>query len=269
MKDFGQRFLGFIKLSVVGCMIYSSSSYSNYILPNFKDRGETDRPNNSYIDPRVNYEKFMGRVSDRDKSGRILKVNVENNNTKFFKAGDTVTFWVNRHKTSNPCMASVRNTEDFYFVIYVQDFDSCWPSGKYFPRGMQLNFNSKKLANRIFEASKFREILLLRKDGFLNQLNNINHYLWTYDQEKIKTAASFDEQINAIKRKKQVAIDNLLQTKQEKLLIQAELQKKLNGLDESISHYKVERQEYLLDRWNMDHDAGIGFPQRPMKMKKQ
>jgi hypothetical protein len=269
MKDYGQRFLGFIKLGVVATVLYSTASYSNYILPNFKDEGVTDRPNNSYIDPKVDYERFMGRVSDKDKTGRILKVNVENNNTKFFKAGDTVSFWVNQHKTSTPCLASVRNTEDFYFVIYVQDFDSCWKSGKYFPRGMQLNFKSKTLANRVFEASKFREILLLRKDGFLNQLNNINHFLWTYDQQKIKTAAEFDEEINALRRKKQMAVDNLLQTKQENLLLQVELQKKLDGLDESLTHYRVERQEYLLDRWNMDHDSGIGFPQRPMKLKKQ
>jgi hypothetical protein len=40
-------------------------------------------------------------------------------------------------------------------------------------------------------------------------------------------------------------------------------------MDESLQHYKVERQEYMLDRWNMDHDLGHGFPQRPMELKKR
>ena len=246
-----------------------NAAFATLAVPDFPDKGLTDPPNNTFIDPRVNYENFMGRVTDKDKSGRILKVKVENNNTKFFKAGDVTHFWVNKHKTSTPCRASVRNTEDFFFVIYVTDFKSCWPEDKYFPRGMQLNFESRELSNRVFEASKFREILLLRKDGFINQLNNINHFLWTYDQQKIKTAADYDEQINALRRKKQLAIDNLLQTKQENLLLQVELQKKLDSLDESLKHYRVERQEYILDRWNMDHDLGVGFPQRPMKLKKR
>ena len=60
---------------------------------------------------------------------------------------------------------------------------------------------------------------------------------------------------------------HLLQTKQENLLIQVELQKKLDGIDESLKHYRVERQEYLLDRWDLDHDLGISFPQRPLSLK--
>lgn len=268
MKDYGQAFLTLVCLGVFS-LCSSPNANATYLLPNLKDEGETDGPNNAFIDPKVDYSKFMGRVSDKDKSGKILKINVENNNVKFFKAGDNVSFWVNQHKTKTPCRGSVRDTEDFYFVIYVKNFGNCWPRGRYFPRGMQLNITSKKLEQRVFEASKYREILLLRKDGFLNQLNNINQFLWTYNQKQLKEAARFDEEINALKRKKQIALDNLLQTKQEKLLLQGELQKKLDGLDESLSHYKVERQEYILDRWNMDHDAGIGFPQRPMKLKKR
>lgn len=263
MKDYGQKIL----------LIFSFSLYSAALLANlssnFPDEGLVDKANNAFIDPTVNYQEFMGRVSDKDKSGRILKIKVENNNTKFFKAGDSLSFRVNKHKTKFPCSGSVKNTEDFFFIIYVSDLDSCWPNGKYFPRGMQLNFESKDLANRVFEASKFREVLLLRKDGFLNQLNNINNFIWTYNQQKIKTASTFDDKINELKKQRQRAIDGLLQKKQESLLLQVELQKKLNGLDESLQHYRVERQEYLLDRWNLDHDLGGPFPQRPMPLKRR
>jgi len=264
MKEYGQNIL--LKLILLVSLL-SSQAYAVLAVPDLPDKGVVDPPNRAFIDPNVNYEKFMGRVTDKDETGRILKIKVENNNTKFFKAGDVLYFTVNNHESDTLCRASVRNIEDFYFVIYVQNFKSCWNKDQYFPRGVQLNFESSVLAQRVLEASKFREILLLRKEGFLKQLNGINHFLWTYDQQKMKTAAEYDEQINELRRKKQLAIDNLLQTKQENLMLQVELQKKLDGLDESLKHYRVERQEYLLDRWNMDHDTGLPFPQRPMSMK--
>jgi hypothetical protein len=264
MMDYGQKILIILLFSL---SVMPVSLLAVQAVPDLPDIGVTDPDNNAFIDPKVDYETFMGRVSDKDKTGRILKIKVENNNTKFFKSGDLVYFYVNNHKSETPCRATVRAVEDFYFTVYVQDFRYCWDTTKYFPRGVQLKLESKVLAQRVFEASKFREILILRKEGFLKQLNGINHFLWTYDQQKMKTAADYDSEINELRRKKQLAIDNLLQTKQENLLLQVELQTKLNGLDESLKHYRVERQEYLLDRWNMDHDLGISFPQRPLSLK--
>jgi hypothetical protein len=242
--------------------------YAVLNVPNLPDEGVLQPDNNAFIDPNVDYEIFMGRVSDKDKTGRILKVQVENNNTKFFRAGDEVFFRVNTMDTDYPCRANIRNVEDFYFVIYVSDFSPCWKKGRYFPRGLQLNFNSPTLSQRVLEASKYREMLILRKEGYLKQLNKINHFLWTYDQQKMKVAAEYDEQINELKRKKQLAVDNLLQTKQENLLLQVELVKKLDAMDESLKHYKVERKEQLTDRWNSDHDMALPVGQRPQAMKK-
>ncbi len=210
----------------------------------------------------------MGRVTDKGDKGRVLKIHVENNNTKFFKAGDVVYFRVNNHDSDRPCRANVQGIEDDYFIVYVTDFNPCWDPKQYFPRGVQLNFESDKLAKRVLEASKYRETLLLRKEGYLKQLSNINHFLWTYNQQKMKTAAEYDEQINQLRKEKQIAIDNMVQTKQDNLRLQVLLMKKLDHLDETLKHYKVERGEYLVDRWNMDHDLGIVFPQRPMEIKK-
>lgn len=243
-------------------------SFATVLTPKFPDQGVTGPDNNNFIDPRVDYSTFMGRVTDRDsRTGRIVKVKVEINNSKFFKAGDVVYFRVNQHDTELPCRASIRAVEDYYFTMYVTDFDQCWEKDKYFPRGLMLNFKSNVLAQRVFEASKYRETLIERKEGFLKQLSNINHFLWTYDQQRMQTASSYDEKINKIKREKQLAIDNLLQAKQENLLLQVELMKKLDNIDESMKHYRVERGEYLTDRWNMDHDLGVGFPQRPHELK--
>lgn len=263
MKLFGQILLTLI----LTCLTHGA--YAIVATPDFPAEGVTDPPNRGFIDPNIDYEKFMGRVSDKDKTGRILKVKVENNNTKFLKAGDTVYFRVNQHKSDVPCRATVRSVDDYYFVIYVQEFKYCWDTSKYFPRGMQLKFDAKVMGQRVFEASKYREILLLRKEGYLKQLNGINNFLWTYDQQKMKTASDYDQQINELKRAKRLAIDNLLQTKQENLMLQVELQNKLDTIDESLEHYRVERQEYITDRWNLDHDLGLPMPQRPLEIKNQ
>ena len=52
-------------------------------------------------------------------------------------------------------------------------------------------------------------------------------------------------------------------------MLQVELQNKLDTIDESLEHYRVERQEYITDRWNLDHDLGLPMPQRPLEIKNQ
>lgn len=237
--------------------------------PDLPKEGVVSPQNNKFVDPNIDYSKFMGRVSDKDDTGRILKVHVENNNTKFLKAGDLIYFKVNTHDGEGFCKASVRTAEDFYFSMYVQDFEACWDTKRYFPRGVQLNFTAAKMAQRVYEASHYRELLILRKEGFLKQLNDINHFLWTYDQQKLKTAAEYDARINELLRDKQLALDNLINKKQESITLQSELIKKLDALDESLDHYRIERQEPITDRWFMDHDRDLPVMRRPQKMKKK
>lgn len=241
--------------------------FATILTPDLPREGVISDQNNKFLDPNIDYSKFMGRVSDKSDSGRVLKIQVENNNTKFLKAGDLVYFKVNTHEAREFCKASVRTAEDFFFSIYVQDFDACWDKKRYFPRGVQLNFKADKMAQRVYEASYYRKLLIDRKEGFLKQLNGINHFLWTYDQQKLKKAAEYDEQINNLMREKQLAMDNLINKKQESILLQSELVKKLNSLDESLDHYRVERQEPITDRWFMDHDRNLPVMRRPQRMK--
>lgn len=239
------------------------------LVPNLPDEGVVGPDNRSSIDPNVDYERFSGRVSDKDDNQRIFKVHVENNNTKFFRAGDTVEFKVNLRENKEFCRGFVRSVEDFHFTIYVETLAPCYSNSDYFRRGTVLNFYSKVLGLRVFEASKYREQLILRKEDFLKQLNGINHFLWTFDQQKVKTAADYDEQINRLQREKRRALDDMITLKQERLVLQNELMKKLNELDESLLFYRVERQELMTDRWQMDHDQGLPVGHRPQEIKKQ
>lgn len=263
MKSIGEL------LFIISLALGPGLALANVLTPVFPNEGVMKRPNNTFIDPEIDYAVFMGRVTDKDDSGKVLKVYVENNNTKFLKTGDVLYFKVNNQDRGRFCRGNVRSVEDHFFSMYVVDFNECWKKDRYFPRGLQLNFNTPKMAQRVFEASKYRELLILRKENFLKQLNDINQFLWTFDQQKLKTAAIYDEQINELLREKQLALDNLLSRKQESLMLQTELIKKLDSLDESLDHYKVERQEHITDRWFLDHDSGLPMLRRPQKLKKR
>jgi hypothetical protein len=251
----------------IGIFFTLSSALATVVVPNLPNSGVVGPDNRGAIDPNVDYERFSGRVSDKDDTSRIFKVNVENNNTKFFRAGDQVLFRVNLKDNRDYCKGFVRNVEDFHFTIFVESLAPCYSSTEYFRRGTVLNFYSKVLSGRVFEASKYREQLILRKEDFLKQLNDINHFLWTFDQQKVKVAADYDEQINKLQREKRKALDDMINLKQERLVLQNELMKKLNELDESLLFYRVERQELMTDRWNLDHDQGLPMGQRPQDMK--
>jgi hypothetical protein len=237
--------------------------------PNLPAPGVLGPDNRSVIDPSVDYERFSGRVSDKDDSSRIFKIRVENNNSKFFRSGDQVLFKVNLKDSLDYCKGFVRAVEDFHFTIFVEHLEPCFPGERYFRRGTVLNFYSKTLALRVFEASKYREQLILRKEDFLRQLNEINNFLWTFDQQKVKVAAEYDEKINQLQRERQKAVDDMINLKQERLVLQNELMKKLNELDGSLHFYRVERQELMTDRWESDHDQGLPFGQRPQKLKQE
>lgn len=254
------------------CMLLfftTALTHAVVVVPNLPDDGVLDPPNRGSIDPNVDYERFSGRVSDKDDASRIFKIQVENNNTKFFRAGDQVLFKLNLKEKEEFCKGFVRSVEEFHFTIFVESLAPCYSNSEYFRRGTVLNFYSKTLALRVFEASKYREQLVLRKEDFLKQLNDINHFLWTFDQQKVKTAADYDEEINRLQREKRKALDDMITLKQERLVLQNELMKKLNELDESLLFYRVERQELMTDRWNSDHDLGLPVGQRPQQMKRQ
>jgi hypothetical protein len=263
------RTFGHIQLFIFLVLFSTSLTHGVTIVPNLPAEGVLGPDNRASIDPNFDYERFSGRVTDKDDSARIFKVKTENNNSKFFRAGDEVLFKLNLKEDRRYCKGFVRSVEDFHFTMYVETLAPCFSSDDYFKRGTILNFYSKVLGLRVFEASKYREQLILRKEDFLKQLNDINHFIWTFDQQKVKTAANFDEEINRLQREKRKALDDLISLKHERLILQTELMKKLNELDESLIFYRVERQELMTDRWNQDHDVGLPMGQRPQDIKQR
>jgi hypothetical protein len=220
----------------------------------------------SWYDNQYDYSQFTGRVTDRDKSSNILKISSEDKNIKFFRAGDRVNFTV-ASKDTDYCQGYVRNVEEGFFVIFVKDLYSCWNNSDYFRRGSLLHFNSKQLLSRVKEASKYRIVLLKRKKDFFKQLNDVNHFVWSYDQQKVLTASDYDLKIVEIEKGKQKALEMLLAKKQDQIRLQKELIRRLSELDQELGHYRIERDDLLVDRWHLDHDLGVPVGKRPQKLR--
>lgn len=221
-----------------------------------------DKIRDSFYDPKFNYSEFTGRVTDRDDTNSIVKITSENKNIKFFRSGDPVRFRLAAQNTRF-CRGYIRSVEKKYFVLYVQDISLCWGSGDYFRRGSLLVFNSDTLASRVRDASTYRIVLLRRRSDFYKQLNDVNHFVWSYEQEKIKLAAEYDEKITALRQAKQKALDMMATKKRDSVNLQRELSYRLDQLDEDLEFYRVDKDDPKIDRWHLDHDLGKPVDKRP------
>jgi len=226
---------------------------------------ETIAELDSFFDPKADYAHFPGRVTDKDASGMVLKITSENRNTRFFRIGDVIRFYVGENERGERCTSYVRSVEDGFFTIFVKDLAPCWRRDDYFRRGTILSFYSEVLAQRVKDASLYRVVLMRRKKDFMNQLNDLNHFVWSYDQKRIQLAAEYDRKIMEIEKEKQKDLENLLVKKTDSIRLQQELIFKVNGLDKDLDFYRVEKNELLIDRWHSDRDLGLPVGPRPQE----
>lgn len=248
-------------------LAFNPLAYGTLSVPNLPAEGVLSEDTDLFMDPAIDYRLFMGRVTDKSDDNRTLRVKVEHNNVRFLKRGDQLEFYVNTNDASDRCKALVETADNYYIVMKVRDFAGCWGRGRYFRRGTQLNFIADIMYERVLSASKSREMLILKKQDFLGQLNRINHFLWSYDQLRVQKSADFDQQIAQIQQSKREALDDLLAKKKDFLKLQKKLQDSLDELDLSLKFYQVRRQEHLTDRWNLDHDQALPMGQRPAPLK--
>ena len=228
------------------------------------DKGNTleKQIEDSFFDPNYDYSRFTGRVTDRDDGKNLVKISSENGNIKFFRSGDLVKFRQAASRTKQ-CRGFVRSVEGKYFVMHIEDITVCWGRKEYLRRGAMMVFEAHSLSSRVRDASSYRILLLRRRRDFYKQLNDVNHFVWSYDQERIKLAAEYDEKITKIRQAKQRALDMLGVKKLDSINLQKELKYRLDQLDQSLDHYRVDKDDPKIDRWHLDHNLGKPVAKRP------
>ena len=210
-------------------------------------------PPESHYNKDFDYSRFIGRMTDRSKPGNILKIFSKNTNVKLLHSGDRVYF---KYPFGSPhyCKGSVRNTEDpDYVVIYAHDLTPCLRKGEIgIRRGSKLHFLSHKLPERVRSAHQQHKVLLKRREQFLKQLNDINHFIWTYQQQKIKTSAKYKEEMVKIQKEEQRAMNVLEEKKKDGLLLQKEINQRIDKLDENLLFYRIEKAQKIKESWKQD-----------------
>jgi len=249
------------------CLIKSSYAYDSFEKVEPILQKKLKKKLEALFDPNIDYKKFSGRMTDRDKVGDILKVFTENKNIKFFRPGDPLEFRL-PNQSNLLCRGFIKIVEKNYLTLYVKNLFSCFKKGEYLRRGSQMAFYSPILEERIKDAGLYRVILLRKKEEYWNQLNKMNQFIWTYDQKKIKVSSRYDKRIVNLESKKRKELDILLGKKRDQILLQKEIVKKIETLDNDLNFYRIDRYEPELDRWHLDQDLGLPVGRRPQRKKK-
>lgn len=213
------------------------------------------------------YSKFYGRITDRNVRGDILKIHTENPNIKLFQAGDIAKFYLASKQDQSPCVSYVRDVEDNYLVVSLNNLDQCWQQFGGIRRGAILKFDSEMLAKRIVDAGVFREVLIKRKNDYVKQLNDVNNFLLNFKQNKVKEVAKIEQEIIQLQERKLKKINELNIQRKDYIHLQRELNFRLDKLDDDIENYRLERVELLRDRWARDLDFGKPYGNRPQDIK--
>ncbi|MBF0314899.1 MAG: hypothetical protein HQK50_11765 [Oligoflexia bacterium] len=236
--------------------------WADVVSPVLPESGVASRDMDSFLDYKIDYEKFYGRVSDRDRSGNVVKIKVENNNTKFFRVGDKINL-ATPNDPDDICEAFIRDVEDYYIAAYIRDLEDCKGKNEVFRIGSTLNMSSEVLKERVLYASQYRYILLKQHKDLLSQLSSVNNDIAFYQQNRVQLVAEYDKRMAELQRQKSEALDRLLWQKGENVKLQHALMRRLDMLDENIKFYRIEREEYITDRWHLDHDTGLPMGKRP------
>ena len=151
----------------------------------------------------------------------------------------------------------MRDTDGNYIVFSVASFTPCSLDGERLRVGSLMKLESFMLSERVSDAKVYRDVLLKRKDDFLVQLNEVNQWLWSFKQQKLKETAKYDQEIEKIKLEKFKALSNLNMKRKDYLHLQRELKFRLDELDRDIEFYRIQNSRVMRDRWAMDRDLGI------------
>jgi hypothetical protein len=264
MKNVLNQKKALLLVAISSSILYSLCVFPYATSPNLQNNGVMSDTKNGLYDESIDYRYFLGRVTDRDDLGTTIKVSSENNNIKFFKAGDPINFKI-KNKKMPLCRSNLKTVENQYVILFVKNLGQCWKHENFVRRGTQIDLYSKVLASRVKEASSYRNSLLSKKKSYMSQLSRINNSIWGHDQNKVQVAAKYEKEILRIREIKQRAVEHLFEIKKDNIILQQNLTSQLKEIDKKLDFYKIEPIEQLIDRWSMDQNLQLPFGNRPPK----
>jgi len=240
---------------------FSNKTNATAYSPNLADHGVMAADFDGFLDPNFDYSFTYGRISDIEQKNLIVKIQVENDVTRFFKPGDFVQLSV-RKLSKEDCQSQVVSAEKGYFTVKLDSLTPCWKEQTYFRRGLVLEIHSTVLHLRVQQASAYRRDLLQKRDAYLKELAGVNNFFWQLANNRDKLGADYDAKIEKLKNDKTAALQKFDQDQVDKVKVQGELMSELNNLDDLLKFYRIDRREILKDRFQSDYDTSAPADQR-------
>ncbi len=179
----------------------------------------------------IAYTKVPLRMTDKSENLKLFKMALKSNKTKGLKLGDNLEFSIN--KNQKLCTGIVKTLEDAYLTIYVEDISSCWDKKQMLRRGVVFNFSGNMIEERDIEKRLTRKELEAKRKDFINQLNDINIYFYSFDLKRKKIEAEYNNKIRLLKLEKVKALEQLYRDRKAKADIQLRLKNDLKRVKEA------------------------------------
>jgi len=193
---------------------------------------------------------FSGRISKLEEKVGLIRLRIDFANMKYLNKRDKVEFWDERGK-SGKCYAYVAGKSNEYLLLKVQNFKEC-RYNVLVSSGAYIRAYSKDLENNIKTGRELVDVLLKKRlalfsmfsrskkdlDAHIEKVNAVN---MRYKTLRGKLEARWREELS------QLEGDRSLTYKRYK-----EDETKLFELDHKLEKYRVEDQNFKMDRWSLD-----------------
>ncbi len=171
------------------------------------------------------------RMTDKSENLKIFKVALKANKVKGLKLGDPLEFSIN--ESPKFCKALVKNLEEDFLTVYVEEISDCWDKKMMLRRGMIFNFSEAQIEARIIDSRLTKQELEVKRKDFVNQLNDINIYLYNFDLKRKKVEAEYNNKIRELRLEKIKVLEDLYRERKAKSEIQLKLKADLDRVREA------------------------------------
>jgi len=193
---------------------------------------------------------FTGRVSRLNPKARLMRIRIEDENTKFLVRKNKVNFW-QEETPSQKCQTLVEGRTERYILLKVPEYETCVRNVR-LTVGSFLHFGSEDLKENIEKTEELVHILVKKRlanyikytklqkslEGHLAKVEAVND---RYFVLKEKLEREWEQKLSALEEDKLQIVSEAEKTK-----------RLLNDIDKKMEFYRVQDKDQRLDRWALD-----------------
>lgn len=206
----------------------------------------------SSIDYRLdeNSVNFSGRISRINRIGKLVRLKIAFENSKFIRKKDRVEFW-NETYPGKRCMSYVEGRTSEYLLLRVPQFDLCI-SNVHATVGTYLHLYSPDLENGLGIAKDLVGILKKKHLAISARVSRFKKEVSSF----VEKADAVNKRYEVLKQKLEIEwqseLSSLEEDKTKSYMRYKHSQARLNEIEHKLQQYRVHDQNLTEDRWSLD-----------------